>query len=106
MERNISGQYRLDPNVGRFFGAQTVHFRQVENAVLGRFGRYGTLRGSMDCGVLRARWKNDATIGWVVLRFDESLSTFQGEYGTYDASSQATPEGTISAKRDVRKRAS
>jgi hypothetical protein len=101
-QRTITGQYRLDPNADRFFGARTVHFRQIENAVLGRFGRRGTLRGSMDARVLRANWKNDDSIGWLVLTFDEKFSGFQGEYGT----DETAPIGTISAKRDVRKRSS
>ena len=102
--RTVSGQYRLDPNAGRFFGARTLHFRQIESGVLGRFGRHGTLKGAMDAGVLRARWKNDARMGWVILRFDERFSGFQGEYGTYDVRAETELAGTISARRDVRKR--
>jgi hypothetical protein len=99
-QRNITGQYRLDTNTDRFFGATTVHFRQIEDEVLGRFGRRGTLKGSMDAHVLRAKWKNDESTGWLMLTFDDRFGGFRGEYGT----SETAAAGTISAKRDVRKR--
>jgi hypothetical protein len=103
--RTISGQYRIDPGAGGFFGARTVHFRQIESGVLGRFGRHGTLKGAIDAGVLHARWQNDANNGWVVLRFDDRYAGFQGEYGTYEPPAGMAPLGTIAARRDVRKRA-
>jgi hypothetical protein len=101
-QRTITGQYRLDSNSDRFFGARTMHFRQIDSAVLGRFGRRGTLKGSMDARVLRANWKNDESIGWLVLTFDDKFAAFHGEYGA----GEPAAEGTISAKRDVRKRSS
>lgn len=103
-QHTITGQYRFDPGGDRFFGARTVHLRQIDNAVLGRFGRRGTLKGSIDARVLRAQWKYDDTIGWLVLTFDEKFNGFQGEYGTGEAAAEASSAVKISAKRDVRKR--
>ncbi len=105
-QHTITGQYRFDPEADRFFGARTVHFRQIENSVLGRFGRRGTLKGSIDGRVLRAQWKYDEGAGWLVLTFDEKFSGFQGEYGTGEAPAEGPAAGKISAKRDVRKRGS
>jgi hypothetical protein len=105
-QRTVTGQYRLDANAQQFFGAPTLHFRQVEQNVLGRFGRRGTLKGTVEEYVLRARWKNDAQAGWLVAKFDAGFASFQGQYGVLDDDMENAALGSFSARRDVRKRVS
>lgn len=105
-QRTVTGQYRLDANAQQFFGAPTLHFRQVEQNVLGRFGRRGTLKGTVEAHILRARWKNDTQVGWLVATFDAAFESFQGQYGVFDDGMETAALGSFSAKRDVRKRAS
>lgn len=103
--RSITGLYRLEAGAQQFFGTPTLHFRQIEGAILGRFGARGTLKGEMEGHILRAKWKNDTQSGWMVLTFDERFGSLQGDYGVYDETTgQERVMGSLTAKRDVRKR--
>lgn len=105
-QHTITGQFSMDAGAQQFFGARTLHFRQLERNVLGRFGRRGTLKGTMEGHVLRAQWKNDMRLGWLVATFDAGFTSFQGQYGVLDNGRETAAIGSITAKRDVRKRAS
>ena len=102
--RNITGLYRLDPGAQRYFGTPTLHFRQIEGSILGRFGARGTLKGEMEGHVLRAKWKNDTQTGWMVLTFDDRFSVVHGQYGIYDDNFETRIVDSLTARRDVRKR--
>ncbi len=82
--RTATGTYRLDPISAAFFDATVIRFIHRDGSVIGRFGRHGSIRGSMTDGVLSASWKDQVRDGWMKLAFDGSYRLFEGEYGTGD----------------------
>jgi hypothetical protein len=82
--RSATGTYRLDSISGAFFAVNLLHFIHRDEAIVGRFGRYGTIRGSIGGRVLSAMWKDQNQHGWLLLTFDPAYGLFEGEYGTGD----------------------
>ncbi len=80
----FSGKYRLEPAGADFFGTNTVRFIERGSAVIGRFGRSGVIRGSIDGRLVEAQWSDRQRHGWMRLHCSTDYKSCDCEYGTQD----------------------
>ena len=81
---DATGLYRLDETSVRFFGTHVLRILQRGEVVVGRFGRRGTIKGTLHDFELRAAWRERACSGWLNATFDPTYDTFRGECGDED----------------------
>jgi hypothetical protein len=82
--RSASGTYRFNAAGATFFGSPMVHFIVRDGAIVGRFGRTGTMRGSLSGLLAHVWWQMRDREGWVTLHFEPHFKSCVCEYGLRD----------------------
>lgn len=82
--RTANGSYRFNAAAAAFFGSAMVHFIVRDGAIIGRFGRIGTMRGSLSGRVAHIFWQVRDREGWITLRFEPHFKSCVCEYGLRD----------------------
>lgn len=99
--RSVSGKYRMDAASAEFFGSRTICLIGRGSEILGRFGRTGTIRGSLAGYVADAVWHDFHREGWMTLTFDAGFTSCYCRYGI----DRKTVLGRFTLSRILRKRA-
>ena len=94
--------YRLDADTRQYLDSSLLHLIVRGSDVVGRYGRYGVIRGTLDGSELTASLNDGPNRGWLRASFDAVYDTFEGTcaYGREPAN-----ECRISGSRVEKKRA-
>lgn len=76
-----SGKYRFETDSPEFFGSGTIHVIARGQSVIGRFGRVGVMRGSIEGRILKAEWTEGERRGWISLEFAPDYKSCICTYG-------------------------
>lgn len=76
--------YALDRDAAAFFAAKAFRFVHQHESVVGKFGHYGSIQGTMNDRLLIATWHDETRRGWLTLAFSRSFRSFRGNYGQYE----------------------
>lgn len=90
-----TGKYELADGCAEFFGSHVLYIIARGPAVLGRFGRSGILRGSIDGALITASWEDGKRKGWMRLTLDQTGQSCACEYGTFEPASNAAGRSVL-----------
>jgi len=76
--------YALDRDARAFFATKAFRFVHRHESIVGKFGRYGSIKGTMNDRLLIATWRDETRRGWLTLAFSRSFRSFRGNYGQYE----------------------
>lgn len=80
--QRVRRSYRLDLAAAEYFDAVRLSLRErAENGVVGRYGRHGSLQGTLSERVLSGTWRSTETTGWITVTFAPDFRSFEGRYG-------------------------
>jgi hypothetical protein len=98
---NATAAYRLNPEMQEVLGTRLIRIIVRDRTVIGHFGRYGYISGSLDGRTLDATLRDKRREGHLTVTFDDSFTSFNGQYAseTHDASGAVLCTGTRVTRR-------
>jgi hypothetical protein len=77
---NATAAYRLNPEMQDVLGTCLIRIIVRDQAVIGHFGRYGYISGSLTGRDLQATLRDKRHEGHLTVTFDDSFTSFNGQY--------------------------
>lgn len=74
--------YRLNPEMQDVLGTRLIRIIVREQTVIGHFGRYGYISGSLQGRDLQAVLRDKRREGQLTVTFDETFTSFNGRYAS------------------------
>lgn len=95
--------YRLDSAAQHYLDSSLLHLIVRGSDVVGRYGRYGVLRGTLDGSELTASLTDGPKQGWFRASFDAMYDAFEGTcaYGREPANECRIAGSRAEKKRTV-----
>jgi hypothetical protein len=79
---NATAAYRLNPEMQEVLGTCLIRIIVRDQAVIGHFGRYGYISGSLTGHDLEATLRDKRQEGRLTVTFDDSFTSFNGLYAS------------------------
>ncbi len=77
---NATAAYRLNPEMQDVLGTRLIRIIVRDQTVIGHFGRYGHISGSLTGRDLEATLRDKRHEGHLTVTFDDSFTSFNGQY--------------------------
>ncbi len=77
---NATAAYRLNPEMQEVLGTCLIRIIVREQTVIGHFGRYGYISGSLNGHDLHATLRDKRHEGHLTVTFDDGFTSFDGHY--------------------------
>ncbi|MGB6984413.1 MAG: hypothetical protein WBD74_00410 [Candidatus Aquilonibacter sp.] len=77
---NATAAYRLNPEMQEVLGTCLIRIIVRDQTVIGHFGRYGYISGSLTGRDLDATLRDKRHEGHLTVTFDDSFMSFNGRY--------------------------
>lgn len=79
---NATAAYRLNPEMQEVLGTRLIRIIVRDQTVIGHFGRYGYISGSLNGRNLEATLRDKRHEGHLTVTFDDSFTSFNGQYAS------------------------
>jgi hypothetical protein len=79
---NATAAYRLNPEMQEVLGTRLIRIIVRDQAVIGHFGRYGYISGSLNGHDLHATLRDKRHEGHLSVTFDDAFMSFNGHYAS------------------------
>jgi hypothetical protein len=79
---NATAAYRLNPEMQEVLGTRLIRIIVREQTVIGHFGRYGYISGSLNGHDLDATLRDKRHEGHLSVTFDDGFTSFNGRYAS------------------------
>lgn len=79
---NATAAYRLNPEMQEVLGTRLIRIIVRDATVIGHFGRYGYISGSLTGRDLEATLRDKRHEGHLAVTFDASFTSFNGRYAS------------------------
>ncbi|HTZ54149.1 MAG TPA: hypothetical protein VMB20_03735 [Candidatus Acidoferrum sp.] len=79
---NATAAYRLNPEMQEVLGTRLIRIIVREQTVIGHFGRYGYISGSLTGHDLDATLRDKRHEGHLTVTFDDGFTSFNGQYAS------------------------
>jgi hypothetical protein len=77
---NATAAYRLNPEMHELLGTRLIRIIVRDGAVIGHYGRYGYISGSLNGRDLDVRLRDKRHEGQLTVTFDDAFTSFAGRY--------------------------
>jgi hypothetical protein len=79
---NATAAYRLNPEMQEVLGTRLIRIIVRQQTVIGHFGRYGYISGSLNGHDLDATLRDKRHEGHLTVTFDDGFTSFNGRYAS------------------------
>lgn len=77
---NATAAYRLNPEMHEVLGTRLIRIIARDETVIGHYGRYGYISGSLKGRKLEATLRDKQHEGQLIVTFDDGFTSFDGHY--------------------------